>query len=158
VDNWHSSSSSGDEHLGERTIGFLDARPNSVVQKRLSFTFDFVTSGFLSPTIGRQPCDIDTAVARIEASAKSLRLAVEKAPGPGRTKSFAQRIRAVVRSRVPRNTAAFAQSAPEEQTFAQKVKEAAQRKSGRRQQEKAAEAQRNRYARRLRRRPHTPSG
>src|SRR5215475_8160337 len=30
-------------------MGFLDERPNSVVQKRLSFTFDFVTSGFLSP-------------------------------------------------------------------------------------------------------------
>jgi hypothetical protein len=51
---------------------------------------------------------------------------------------------------VPRNAAVFAQSAPksdEEQTFGQKVKEAVERKLGRRQHEKAAEAERNRYRR-----------
>ena len=90
---------------------------------------------------------INEAVARMETTAQALRASAAKMPS--RCESPGERLKAAVKSRLHSGFTTIAQQlrADGEESFGQKVKEAVEKKSGRKQHEEQAERERSRYPR-----------
>ena len=89
---------------------------------------------------------IDDAIARLNASARELSASAEKAPGHG--ESFGSQIAQAVKVRLAsgtRSRSAVHASSDGDEGFAQRLKEAAEKKSGAKRHEEYAERERDRY-------------
>ena len=89
---------------------------------------------------------IDDAIARLNASARELSASAEKAAGHG--ESFGSQIAQAVKVRLAsgtRSRSAVSASSDGDEGFAQRLKEAAEKKSGAKRHKEYAERERDRY-------------
>ena len=86
---------------------------------------------------------INDAIDRLRASARDLDAAVESVPD--RREDFGERITQAVRHRVTNRTTHIRAGADDGESFAEKVRKAVEKKSGRKQHEDYVERERERY-------------